>query len=147
MFDKASAALAKAKEIDGDSIEVRYDEVNLLDAQGKTADAITKLRAILDNRYHVARDDIRAVASPALRHRLILNFEGQAESIQPDQVIVWNETQKREAVRLHGVAPDRVRVTGAQLFDDWFDRTPGDSREAQQGDGDLRRRHGVLVAR
>src|SRR5207249_1897066 len=38
-----------------------------------------KLRAILDNRYHVAREDIRAVAPAALRHRLILNFEGQAE--------------------------------------------------------------------
>jgi MoxR-like ATPase len=46
-----------------------------------------KLRAILDGRYHVARDDIRAVAPAALRHRLILNFEGQAESVQPDQVI------------------------------------------------------------
>lgn len=46
-----------------------------------------KLRAILDNRYHVARDDIRAVAPAALRHRLILNFEGQAENIQPDAVI------------------------------------------------------------
>jgi MoxR-like ATPase len=46
-----------------------------------------KLRAILDNRYHVARDDIRAVAPAALRHRLILNFEGQAENIHPDQVI------------------------------------------------------------
>jgi len=46
-----------------------------------------KLRAILDNRYHVAREDIRAVAPAALRHRLILNFEGQAENIQPDEVI------------------------------------------------------------
>jgi MoxR-like ATPase len=46
-----------------------------------------KLRAILDNRYHVAREDIRAVAPAALRHRLILNFEGQAENIQADEVI------------------------------------------------------------
>ena len=40
-----------------------------------------KLRAILDNRYHVAREDIKAVAPMALRHRIILNFEGQAESV------------------------------------------------------------------
>ena len=40
-----------------------------------------KLRAILDGRYHVARDDIRAVAHAALRHRLILNFEGQADGV------------------------------------------------------------------
>jgi MoxR-like ATPase len=46
-----------------------------------------KLRAILDNRYHVSREDIRAVAPAALRHRLILNFEGQAENVQTDQVI------------------------------------------------------------
>jgi MoxR-like ATPase len=46
-----------------------------------------KIRAILDHRYHVAREDIRAAARPALRHRLILNFEGQAENIRPDDVV------------------------------------------------------------
>jgi MoxR-like ATPase len=46
-----------------------------------------KTRAILDHRYHVAREDLRAVAPAALRHRLILNFEGQAEGVQADAVI------------------------------------------------------------
>jgi MoxR-like ATPase len=46
-----------------------------------------KLKAILDGRYHVAREDIRAVAPMALRHRLILNFEGQAEGIPTDAVV------------------------------------------------------------
>jgi MoxR-like ATPase len=46
-----------------------------------------KLRAILDDRYHVSRDDIRAVAPMALRHRLILNFEGQADGVPTDAVI------------------------------------------------------------
>jgi MoxR-like ATPase len=46
-----------------------------------------KIRAILDNRYHVARDDLRAMALPVLRHRMILNFEGQAEGISADDVI------------------------------------------------------------
>ena len=46
-----------------------------------------KIRAILDHRYHVAREDIRAAARPALRHRLILNFEGQAENIQADDIV------------------------------------------------------------
>ncbi|HEV8060974.1 MAG TPA: MoxR family ATPase [Gemmataceae bacterium] len=46
-----------------------------------------KLRAILDGRYHVAREDIRAVAPMALRHRLILNFEGQADGVPTDAVI------------------------------------------------------------
>jgi MoxR-like ATPase len=46
-----------------------------------------KLRAILDGRYHVARDDIRAVTPMALRHRIILNFEGQADGVPTDAVI------------------------------------------------------------
>jgi MoxR-like ATPase len=46
-----------------------------------------KIRAILDNRYHVAREDLRVMATPVLRHRLILNFEGQAEGISADDVI------------------------------------------------------------
>ncbi len=46
-----------------------------------------KIRAILDHRYHVAREDLQAVAPSVLRHRLILNFEGQAEGIQPDAVV------------------------------------------------------------
>jgi MoxR-like ATPase len=46
-----------------------------------------KIRAILDNRYHVARDDIRSMALPVLRHRIILNFEGQAEGVSTDAVI------------------------------------------------------------
>ena len=44
-------------------------------------------------------------------------------------VTVWNEQQRCEAVELHGVAPDRVEVTGAQLFDRWFERRPSQSRE------------------
>lgn len=47
----------------------------------------------------------------------------------PHRVFVWNETQKREAVELHGVAPDRVSVTGAQCYDQWFDRTPRRTRD------------------
>jgi MoxR-like ATPase len=46
-----------------------------------------KIKAILDSRYHVAREDIRAMALPVLRHRLILNFEGQAEGMSTDTVI------------------------------------------------------------
>ena len=46
-----------------------------------------KIRAILDKRYHVSRDDIVAAAVPALRHRLILNFEGQADGVKADTVI------------------------------------------------------------
>jgi MoxR-like ATPase len=46
-----------------------------------------KIRAILDHRYHVAREDLHAVVHPALRHRMILNFEGQAENVHADDII------------------------------------------------------------
>ena len=48
---------------------------------------------------------------------------------QPDLVLVWNEVQKREAVEMHGVPPERVVVTGAHCFDQWFGRQPSRSRE------------------
>jgi MoxR-like ATPase len=46
-----------------------------------------KIRALLEGRYAVAIDDIRQVAAPALRHRLILNFEGEAEGVRADTII------------------------------------------------------------
>ena len=47
----------------------------------------SKVKAILDGRYNVAREDIQSVALPSLRHRLILSFEGEAEGIDPDMII------------------------------------------------------------
>lgn len=46
----------------------------------------------------------------------------------PDRVLVWNRTQRDEAIRVHGVPADRVVVTGAQCFDHWFTRQPTRSR-------------------
>ena len=46
-----------------------------------------KIRAILDSRFHVAREDLKAMAKPVLRHRLILNFEGQ-EHVREDALEV-----------------------------------------------------------
>ncbi|MCH2200457.1 MAG: MoxR family ATPase [Fuerstiella sp.] len=46
-----------------------------------------KIKAILDSRYHVAREDLQEMAIPVLRHRMILNFEGQAEGIGTDDVL------------------------------------------------------------
>ena len=47
-----------------------------------------KVTSLLSGRYNVAFDDLRAVAPAALRHRILLNFEGQAEGISTDNVIV-----------------------------------------------------------
>ena len=46
-----------------------------------------KIYALLDGRFNVSIDDIRAVALPALRHRVILNFEGEAEGITPEAIV------------------------------------------------------------
>ena len=47
----------------------------------------------------------------------------------PDRVFVWNDTQKDEAVELHGVPAGRVVVTGAQCYDEWYERRPVRTRE------------------
>ncbi len=46
-----------------------------------------KVQALLAGRHHVARADVRDMAVPALRHRIILNFAGQAEGVAPDQIL------------------------------------------------------------
>jgi len=49
--------------------------------------AAGRVRALLDGRFHVACEDVDAVAAPALCHRLILSFEGEAEGIKPADLI------------------------------------------------------------
>ncbi|QQE73936.1 MoxR family ATPase [Brevibacillus composti] len=49
--------------------------------------ALAKVRALLAGRFNLAYDDIEAVALPALRHRIFLNFEGEANGIRPDRII------------------------------------------------------------
>jgi MoxR-like ATPase len=46
-----------------------------------------KIGALLDGRFNVSIDDVRAVALPALRHRIILNFEGEAEGITSEAIV------------------------------------------------------------
>jgi MoxR-like ATPase len=46
-----------------------------------------KVKALIDGRYHVSYADIRAVAQISLRHRLILNFEAEADKINPDTLV------------------------------------------------------------
>ena len=46
-----------------------------------------KVNALMDGRFNVSFEDVRAVALPSLRHRLILSFEGEAERIDPDEIV------------------------------------------------------------
>ncbi|MBI3091112.1 MAG: MoxR family ATPase [Candidatus Tectomicrobia bacterium] len=57
-----------------------------------------KMHALLRGRLHVGFEDVRAVALPSLRHRLILNFEGEAEGVHAEGII-------RELLRSVAEAP------------------------------------------
>ena len=46
-----------------------------------------KVRALQEGRFHVAESDLVAVAKPALRHRLLRNFEGQADDVSTDSIL------------------------------------------------------------
>ena len=72
---------------DAPEIVKRYVE---LGASIRGVQAITltaKIKALLEERYNVAFDDVRAVALPALRHRILLNFEGEGEEIKTEEII------------------------------------------------------------
>jgi MoxR-like ATPase len=47
----------------------------------------SKARALLRNRYHVAYEDIRALAAPILRHRILLNFHAESERLDSDAIL------------------------------------------------------------
>ena len=46
-----------------------------------------KARALLQGRYHVSFDDIRALANPVMRHRVLLNFHAESERVTTDTII------------------------------------------------------------
>ena len=54
---------------------------------GQTLLLAGKVRALIQGRFNVGFEDLQAVAHPALRHRLILNFEAEAEGITTDHII------------------------------------------------------------
>lgn len=58
----------------------------------------SKVFGLLDGRYNVAREDVQRALKPALRHRILLNFEAEADRITADQVLdaVWAHVSKTE---------------------------------------------------
>jgi MoxR-like ATPase len=63
-----------------------------------------KVRALAEGRFNVSVDDLRALAAPALRHRIILNFEGEAEGIDTDALIA-QIVESAEAATVQGKEP------------------------------------------
>jgi len=68
----------------------------------------SKVRALLEGRYNVGFDDIRRVFLPALRHRILLNFEAQAENIPSDDVLAQVLKEVKEKSQ-DGVGAARVQ--------------------------------------
>ena len=46
-----------------------------------------KARAVLQGRFFATCEDVRAVAAPVLRHRILTNFNAEAEGIKPDEIV------------------------------------------------------------
>jgi hypothetical protein len=70
-------------------------------------------------------DFLRAAQALGLRTAILVKSWDNLSSKSvirpiPDRLFVWNEVQREEAKSLHGIGPERVVVTGAQCFDDWF---------------------------
>ena len=75
---------------DGEYATAKVNQYLRVGASPRAAQAITlaaKVRALLDGRFHVSFDDVRQVVTPAMRHRVILNFEGEAEGVSTDDVL------------------------------------------------------------
>lgn len=69
-----------------------------------------KARAILQGRLHVSNEDIRAMAHPVLRHRIITNFNAEAEGITTEKIIDWliRDVSTEDTGELQTAGADRV---------------------------------------
>jgi len=59
------------------------------------------VRALLEGRFNVSFEDIRKVYFPAMRHRVLMNFEAQAEGITSDQVLaaIMNAVNEKDEAK------------------------------------------------
>ena len=106
-FAKAHEASSKAKAIDPANMEVQYNEVNLLDAEGKTSQAITLLQQMLTDSKKKSYQAPEKANRVMLLERLALLYRGND---QPKEAI---ETFRQEAE----VDPDTGARTSAQIID------------------------------
>ncbi len=83
----ASAPRAKASEIDVPDFIRDYVTWGAGPRATQFLILAAKARAVLHGRYYVSCEDVRAVAAPVLRHRIITNFNAEAEGIKPDDIV------------------------------------------------------------
>lgn len=65
----------------------RYVRYGASPRAGQACLAAAKISAALDGRFHVSSQDLLAVAHPVLRHRMMLNFEAQADGLSADRIL------------------------------------------------------------
>jgi MoxR-like ATPase len=85
-----AAALVSATHPDGDGAGEAVKKYVRYGASPRGAQSLLlggRILALLNGRFNVAIDDLKALAPAALRHRILLNFEGQAEGVKIDDVI------------------------------------------------------------
>ena len=84
------ARLVSAARPDGDGAPEVVTRFVRYGASPRGAQALllgAKVRALMDGRFAAERDDVKAVAHAALRHRLVLNFEAEAEGVRTDEIV------------------------------------------------------------
>lgn len=82
--------LVRATHPDADEAPLRIRQYGRYGASPRAAQALilgAKAHALLKQRYHVAKDDIRAVAPAALRHRVLVNFQAEMEHVTADSLV------------------------------------------------------------
>ena len=90
---EANAVLAAAEASgDGHAIaeaHMHLEQAGVFDSRARAQALLLGARslALLSGRFNVAIDDVRSLAAAALRHRILLNFEGQADGIRTDDVV------------------------------------------------------------
>ena len=72
----------------------------------QTVALAAKVRALLDGRYNVSFEDVRRAYLPAMRHRVIPNFEAQAEGVDADRVLL--EVLEKSSEKADDVAAETV---------------------------------------
>ena len=124
---RALARLVRAAER---SLPVRPEVLNILDRERPDVLMVTPLLYFGSQQS----DYVRAARMRGIPSVLCvgswdhLTTKGLIHEV-PDRVVVWNDAQREEAARFHGVEPERVVVTGAQAYDHWFSTRPSSTRE------------------
>lgn len=100
-----SLVIATHPEGEGSSpIAARYCRYGASPRGAQSLISAAKVAALLAGRYHVSREDLRSYLKPTLRHRLLLNFEAEADGMTPDkvldEVLAFVDTKDKDPIRV-----------------------------------------------